>query len=67
MIIKLVAGNGFTEASLAAAKISVKIMIEDGQMPSSNPKLNDFDFDWEVDWDTEISKTQFAKISIEQV
>ena len=25
MIIKLVAGNGFTEASLAAAKISVKI------------------------------------------
>lgn len=39
----------------------LKLMIPDGQMPSSNPKLTEFDFDWEVDWDTEISKTQFAK------
>lgn len=39
----------------------IKLMIPDGQMPSSNPKLTDFDFDWEVDWDTEISKGQFAK------
>lgn len=39
----------------------MKLMISDGQMPSSNPKLTDFDFDWEVDWDTEISKSQFAK------
>ena len=35
-------------------------MIPDGQMPSSNPKLNEFDFDWEVDWEVEVSKTQFA-------
>ena len=39
----------------------IKLMIEDGQMPSSNPKLTDLDFDWEVDWETEISKTQFAR------
>lgn len=39
----------------------LKLMVQDGQMPSSNPKLTEFDFDWEVDWETEISKTQFAK------
>lgn len=38
----------------------MKLMIPDGVMPSSNPKLTDFDFDWEIDWETEISKTQFA-------
>ena len=36
-------------------------MIADGAMPSSNPKLTEFDFDWEVDWETEVSKTEFAK------
>lgn len=39
----------------------LKLMIEDGAMPSSNPKLNEFDFDWEVDWSTELSKTQFCR------
>lgn len=39
----------------------LKLMIEDGQMPSSNPKLTELDFDWEVDWETELSKTQFAR------
>lgn len=39
----------------------LKLMIPDGQMPSSNPKLTELDFDWEVDWETEISKTQFAR------
>ena len=39
----------------------LKLMIPDGQMPSSNPKLTEFDFDWETDWETELSKTQFAK------
>lgn len=39
----------------------MKLMVPDGTMPSSNPKLTDFDFDWEIDWDTEISKNQFAK------
>ena len=38
----------------------LKLMINDGTMPSSNPKLTEFDFDWETDWETEISKTQFA-------
>ena len=38
----------------------LKLMIKDGAMPSSNPKLTEFDFDWETDWETEISKTQFA-------
>ena len=36
-------------------------MVPDGEMPSSNPKLTDFDFDWESDWDVEIGKTQFAR------
>lgn len=38
----------------------IKLMIPDGQMPSSNPKLTEFDFDWETDWETELSKSQFA-------
>lgn len=38
----------------------IKLMINGGTMPSSNPKLTEFDFDWETDWETEISKTQFA-------
>ena len=38
----------------------IKLMIPDGQMPSSNPKLTEFDFDWEIDWETELSKSQFA-------
>ena len=39
----------------------IKLMIQDGTMPSSNPKLTEFDFDWETDWETELSKTEFAK------
>lgn len=38
----------------------IKLVIKDGAMPSSNPKLTEFDFDWETDWETEISKTHFA-------
>ena len=38
----------------------IKLMIPDGMMPSSNPKFTEFDFDWESDWDVEISKNQFA-------
>lgn len=38
----------------------IKLMIPDGQMPSSNPRLTEFDFDWQTDWETELSKTQFA-------
>lgn len=39
----------------------LKLMVPDGQMPSSNPKLTELDFEWEVDWETELSKTQFAR------
>lgn len=39
---------------------SLKIMVEDGELPSSNPQMTDFDFDWEREWTVEISKTQFA-------
>lgn len=38
----------------------IKLMIPDGTMPSSNPKFTEFDFDWESDWEVEISKNQFA-------
>ena len=38
----------------------IKLVIKDGTMPSSNPKLTEFDFEWETDWETEISKTHFA-------
>ena len=39
----------------------IKLMIPDGQMPSSNPKFSDLDFDWETDWDVEVGKAQFAQ------
>lgn len=38
----------------------LKLMLNDGELPSSNPHLSDFEFDWEVDWDVEVSKTHFA-------
>lgn len=38
----------------------LKLMIPDGEMPSSNPRLTEFDFDWQPDWEVELSKTQFA-------
>lgn len=45
----------------------IKLMVEDGQMPSSNPKITDLDFDWDIDWETEVSKTQFAAAFGDQV
>lgn len=38
----------------------LKLMIPDGMMPSSKPQFSDMDFDWEVDWDVELGKNQFA-------
>jgi hypothetical protein len=38
----------------------LKLMIPDGQMPSSKPIFSEMDFDWEVDWDVELGKSQFA-------
>jgi len=39
----------------------IKMMIPEGTMPSSNPKFNALDFDWETDWDVEIGKNEFAR------
>lgn len=38
----------------------IKMMIQDGAMPSSKPQFSDLDFDWEVDWEVELGKAQFA-------
>ena len=38
----------------------LKLMLQDGQLPSSNHRLTEFGFDWETDWEVELSKTQFA-------
>lgn len=38
----------------------IKLIVNDGQMPSSKPEFSDFGLDWQTDWDTEISKTMFA-------
>ena len=39
----------------------LKLVLQDGQMPSSKPQMTEFDFDWETDWEVEMSKTAFAK------
>jgi hypothetical protein len=39
----------------------IKILIPDGQMPSSNPKFSELDFEWEAPWEVEIGKDQFAQ------
>jgi hypothetical protein len=38
----------------------IKLIIKDGQMPSSKPEFSDFGFDFSTDWETEISKNVFA-------
>lgn len=38
----------------------LKMIFPGDSMPSSKPVLNEFDFDWENDWDVEISKKHFA-------
>jgi len=38
----------------------IKLIIPDGQMPSSKPEINDFGLEWQSDWTTEISKQAFA-------
>lgn len=38
----------------------IKLIVNDGQMPSSKPEFSDFGLDWQTDWETEISKTMFA-------
>lgn len=38
----------------------IKLMITDGELPSSASTLSGFDFDWDSDWVTQISKNHFA-------
>ena len=40
---------------------TLKLMCQDGALPSSKPQMSEFEFDWENDWEVEISKTAFAK------
>ena len=39
----------------------LKLVCPDGMMPSSKPQMTEFDFDWETDWEVEMSKSAFAK------
>ncbi len=45
--------------SVSAVK-QIKLVISDGQMPSSRPEFADIGLDWQTDWETEISKSMFA-------
>ena len=38
----------------------IKLIVSDGQMPSSKPEFADFGLDWQTDWEVEISKSMFA-------
>lgn len=38
----------------------IKLVIQDGTMPSSRPEFADIGLDWQSDWETEISKSMFA-------
>lgn len=38
----------------------IKLIVKEGQMPSSKPEFSDFGFDFSTDWETEISKNVFA-------
>ena len=38
----------------------IKLLITDGQMPSSKPEFADFGLEFQTDWETEISKATFA-------
>lgn len=38
----------------------IKLIISDGTMPSSASTVTDYGWDWEADWETEVSKATFA-------
>ena len=49
----------YTLMDVEAVK-QIKLIIKDGQMPSSKPEFAEFGLDWQSDWETEISKGMFA-------
>ncbi len=52
----------FKEYALKSVKSvkQIKLIIQDGQMPSSKPEFADIGLDWQTDWETEVSKSMFA-------
>ena len=40
----------------------LKMMIPDGEMPSSKPQLEEMDFTFDTEWECELSKKQFAEV-----
>lgn len=38
----------------------IQLVVGDGNMPSSRPEFSELGLDWQTDWETEISKNQFA-------
>lgn len=45
--------------SVTAVK-QIKMIVIDGQMPSSKPEFADFGLDWQTDWEVELAKGMFA-------
>lgn len=39
----------------------MKLMLTDGGLPSTNPQMTEFDFDWQNDWEVEMGRRDFAK------
>lgn len=52
----------FKEYALMNVKAikQLKLIIADGQMPSSKPEFMDFGLEWSSDWECEITKSSFA-------
>lgn len=49
----------YTLMDVEAVK-QIKLIVQDGQMPSSKPEVSDLGWEWQTDWITEISKQMFA-------
>ena len=45
--------------SVTAVK-QIKLIVIDGQMPSSKPEFADFGLEWQTDWEVELAKGMFA-------
>lgn len=49
----------YTLMNVEAVK-QIKLIVADGQMPSSRPEFSDWGLDFQADWECEISKSMFA-------
>lgn len=52
----------FKEYALKSVTVvkQIKLIVVDGQMPSSKPEFADFGLDWQTDWEVELAKGMFA-------